>query len=118
MHTADTLLNRIPDRGKRQRPRDDGDRQLSHPAMSLRSYAKLDKNQGALTPGSTADTVDGLSTAKMPKISEAIRQEKGPGTPGRRLLQEQPQGGKRPRGRPRGSDKGGQARVCSLLEAS
>jgi retron-type reverse transcriptase len=115
--TAETSLNIIQDRGKRQLPLEDGYRQLSNPALSLRSYAKLDKTQGAMPPGITEETVDGMSTAKIAKIIEAIRQEKWPWTPGRRLLQEQPKGGKRPRGRPLWSDKVGQAIVRSLLEA-
>ena len=39
--TAETILNILQDRGKRQLPRDDVYRQLYHPDMSLRSYARL-----------------------------------------------------------------------------
>jgi retron-type reverse transcriptase len=85
--------------------------------MSLRSYAKLSKNKGAMTPGIPEDTVDGLTMAKMAKIIEAIRQEKGPWTPVRRVLQDKPKGGKRPLGRPIWPDKVGQDLVRSLLEA-
>jgi retron-type reverse transcriptase len=53
----------------------------------------------------------------MAKIIEAIRQDQWPWTPVRRLLQEQPKGGKRPRGRPLWSDTVGQALVRSRLEA-
>ncbi len=38
-------------------PLDDVYRQLSNPAMSLRSYAKLYRNDGAMTPGITEETV-------------------------------------------------------------
>jgi group II intron reverse transcriptase/maturase len=85
--------------------------------MSLRSYAKWYKNQGAMTPGSTEETVDGMSMAKIAKIIEAIRQEKWPWTPGRRVLKDKPKGGKRPLGMPIWSDKVGQDIVRSLLEA-
>jgi hypothetical protein len=51
MRTAETILNIIQDRGKRKLPLDDVYRQLYNPAMYLRSYAKLYKNQGAMTPG-------------------------------------------------------------------
>ena len=50
MRTADTILNIIQDRGKRQLPLDDVYRQLYNPDMYLRAYAKLYKNDGALTP--------------------------------------------------------------------
>jgi hypothetical protein len=39
--TAETLLHMLQDRGTRQLPLDDVDRQLYNPAMSLRSYARL-----------------------------------------------------------------------------
>ena len=117
MRTADTILNIIQDRGKRQLPLDDVYRQLYNPDMSLRSYAKLYKNKGAMTPGITEETVDGMSMAKIAKIIEAIRQEKWHWTPVRRVLKDKPTGGKRPLGMPIWSDKVGQDIVRSLLEA-
>ena len=39
--TAETILNILQDRGKRQLPLDDVYRQLYNPDMSLRSYARL-----------------------------------------------------------------------------
>src|SRR6266487_2205752 len=86
MRTADTILNIIQDRGKRQLPLDDVYRQLYNPDMYLRSYAKLYKNQGAMTPGITEETVDGMSMAKIAKIIEAIRYERWQWTPVRRIL--------------------------------
>jgi len=65
MRTAETILNIIQDRGKRQLPLDDVYRQLYNPDMYLRSYAKLYKNKGAMTPGITEETVDGMSMAKI-----------------------------------------------------
>jgi len=117
MRTADTILNIIQDRGKRQLPLDDVYRQLSNPDMYLRSYAKLYKNKGAMTPGITEETVDGMSMAKIAKIIEAIRQEKWHWTPVRRVLKDKPKGGKRPLGMPIWSDKVVQDIVRSLLEA-
>src|SRR5215471_13428720 len=86
--------------------------------MSLRSYAKLDTNQGAMTPGITEETVAGMSREKSAKMIEAIRYERWQWTPVRRILQEKPKGGKRPLGMPTWSDKGVQDIICSLLEAS
>ena len=51
MRTADTILNIILDRGKRKLPLDDVYRQLYNPDFYLRSYAKMYKNAGAMTPG-------------------------------------------------------------------
>ena len=100
MRTAETILNIIQDRGKRKLPLDDVYRQLYNPAMYLRSYAKLYKNQGAMTPGITEETVDGMSREKIAKIIEAIRYERWQWTPVRRILKEKPKGGKLPLGMP------------------
>ena len=118
MRTADPILTILPDRGKRTLPLDDVYRPLSHPAMALRSYAKVYKNQGAMPPGSTAETVDGMSMAKIAEIIEASRQEKWHGTPVRRVLKAKPKGGKRPLGLLIWADNVGQALVRSLREAS
>jgi retron-type reverse transcriptase len=115
--TAETLLNMLHDRGKRKLPLDAVYRPLEHPAMDLRAYAKLYKNPGARPPGITEETVEGRATAKMPQIIEAIRPEKWPWTPRRRLLTEKLKGGKRPLGRPIWSDQVGQDLGRSLLEA-
>ncbi len=61
MRTAETILNIIQDRGKRKLPLDDVYRQLYNPDMYLRAYAKLYRNEGAMTPGITEETVDGMS---------------------------------------------------------
>jgi retron-type reverse transcriptase len=71
-----------------------------------------------MTPGITAETVDGLSMEKMATSIEAIRQEKWRWTPPRRVLTDTPNGGKRPLDRPIWSDKVGQAIRRSSLEAS
>src|SRR5438093_2596104 len=104
MRTADTILNIIQDRGKRKLPLDDVYRQLYNPALYLRSYAKLYKNDGAMTPGITAETVDGMSTDKIASIIEAIRYERWQWTPVRRTEIPKRTGGKRPLGMPRWSD--------------
>ena len=107
----------IQDRGKRQLPLDDVYRQLSHPDLSLRAYAKLYTHDGAMTPGITEETVDGGSREKVAKMIEAIRDERWPWTPVKRLLIDKPTGGKRPLGLPVWSEKVVQDIVRSMLEA-
>ncbi len=85
--------------------------------MYLRSYAKLYSNDGAMTPGITEETVDGMSMNKIATIIGAIRQEKWHWTPARRVLMEKPTGGKRPLDMPIWSDKVVQDIVRSILEA-
>ena len=117
MRTADTILNIIQDRGKRQLPLDDVYRQLYNPAMYLRAYAKLYKNDGALTPGTTGETVDGMSLDRIDRVIDAIRHERWKWPPVRRTYVEKPKGGKRPLGMPDWSPKVVQEIVRSILEA-
>src|SRR2546427_196736 len=105
MRTAETLLNIIQDRGKRKLPLDDVYRQLYNPDFSLRSYAKMYKNDGAMTPGTTEETVDGMSLNKIDQVIEIIRCERWKWPPVRRVLIDKPQGGKRPLGIPDWSPK-------------
>jgi len=117
MLTAESYLNIIQDRGKRKLPLDDVYRQLYNPDMSLRSYAKLYRNDGAMTPGTTEETVDGMSQDKIAKIIEAIRFERWPWIPVRRVEVPKRKGGKRPLGMPTWSDKMVQDVIRSILEA-
>jgi group II intron reverse transcriptase/maturase len=117
MRTAETILNIIQDRGKRRLPLDDVYRQLYNPAMYLRSYAKLYKNDGAMTPGATGETVDGMSLDKMDRVIEAIRCERWKWPPARRIYIDKPKGGKRPLGMPDWSPKVVQDIIRSILEA-
>src|SRR5256712_2171372 len=117
MLTAESYLNIIQDRGKRQLPLDDVYRQLYNPDMYLRSYAKLDSNDGAMTPGITEETVDEMSQEKIAKIIEAIRYERWQWTPVKRVLIDKPKGGKRPLGLPIWPDKVVQDIIRSILEA-
>src|SRR5262245_52348513 len=100
MRTADTILNIIQDRGKRQLPLDDVYRQLYNPDMYLRGYARIYKNDGAMTQGITSETVDGMSQEKIAKIIEAIRYERWQWTPARRVAISKRNGTMRPLGLP------------------
>jgi len=117
MRTADTILNIILDRGKRKLPLDDVYRQLYNPDFYLRSYAKMYKNAGAMTPGTTGETVDGMSLGKIDRVIEAIRYERWNWPPVRRVYIDKPKGGKRPLGIPDWSPKVVQDIVRSILEA-
>lgn len=117
MRTANTILNIIQDRGKRKLPLDDTYRQMFNPDMYLRSYTKLYKNDGAMTPGTTGETVDGMSLDKIDRVIEAIRYERWKWPPARRVYIDKPKGGKRPLGIPDWSPKVVQDIVRSILEA-
>ena len=76
MRTAATVLNIIQERGKRRLPLEDIYRQLYNPSLYLRAYAKLYPNKGAMTPGTTTETVDAMTMAKIYQIIDDLRHER------------------------------------------
>ena len=72
MRNAETILDIIRERGKQKLPLEDIYRQLYNRDLYLRAYGRLYRNQGAMTPGATNETVDGMSREKIAKIIEAI----------------------------------------------
>lgn len=117
MRNAETILNIIQDRGQRNLPLDDVYRQLYNPDMYLRAYARIYKNDGAMTHGVTGETVDGMSQDKIAQIIEAIRTERWKWTPVRRVEIPKSNGKTRPLGIPTWSDKLLQEVIRSILEA-
>jgi hypothetical protein len=65
MRTAETVLAVIRQRGERKLPLDDVYRQLFNPALYLHAYGKIYRKRGAMTRGTTSETVDGMSQAKI-----------------------------------------------------
>jgi group II intron reverse transcriptase/maturase len=119
MRTAEDILNIIRDRGKRGLPLEDVYRQLFKPSLYLRAYSRIYRNDGAMTRGTTPETVDGMSLAKINEIIEALRFERYRWTPVRRTHLPKPKspGKTRPLGIPTWSDKLLQEVMRSLLEA-
>jgi group II intron reverse transcriptase/maturase len=117
MRNAETVLNIIRDRGQRGLPLEDVYRQLYNPDLYLRAYAKLYPNHGALTPGMTPETVDGMTRAKIDIIIAAVRGERYRWTPVRRTYIPKPNGKRRPLSMPTWSDKLLQEVLRTLLEA-
>jgi group II intron reverse transcriptase/maturase len=118
MRTATTVLNIIQERGKRKLPIEDIYRQLYNPELYLRAYAKLYPNKGAMTQGSTSETVDAMALTKINKIIEDLRHERYRWTPVRRIYIPKKQKGKyRPLGLPSWSDKLLQEVIRQILDA-
>ena len=117
MRTAATVLNIIQERGKRKLPLEDIYRQLYNPDLYLRAYAKLYPNKGAMTPGSTTETVDAMTMAKIHGIIDDLRCERYRWTPVRRVYIPKKNKGKlRPLGLPCWSDKLLQEVIREILE--
>jgi group II intron reverse transcriptase/maturase len=119
MRTAEDILNVIRERGSRGLHLEDVYRQLFKPDLYLRAYGRIYRNDGAMTRGVTAETVDGMSLEKIEKIIEALRSERYRWTPVRRTeIPKAKQPGKtRPLGIPTWSDKLLQEVMRSILEA-
>jgi hypothetical protein len=100
MRNAETILNIIRQRGQRGLPVTDAYRLLYQRDLYLRAYGKLYRNHGAMTPGSTGETVDGMSLEKIDTIINALRDERYRWTPVRRTYVPKKNGKRRPLGLP------------------
>ncbi len=117
MRNAETVLSVIRDRGYRGLPVDDVYRQLFNPNLYLLAYSRISKNDGAMTPGITSETADGMSIKKIENLIESIRYERFRWTPVRRINIPKKNGKTRPLGIPPWKDKLVQEVVRLILEA-
>lgn len=117
MRNAETTLAIIEDRGKRGLLLEDVYRQLYNPDLYLRAYGRLYRNDGAMTEGTTTETVDGMSQRKIEEIIGLLRFEQFRWTPVRRVQIPKGNGKTRPLGIPTWSDKLLQEVMRSVLEA-
>jgi retron-type reverse transcriptase len=85
MRDADTILAIIRERGGRGLPLEGVYRQLYNPALYLRAYGRIYCNDGAMTHGVTAETVDGMSLEKIQGIIATLKAERYRWTPVRRM---------------------------------
>jgi hypothetical protein len=75
MASAETVMAVYSDRGKRGLPLEGVYRQLYSRDLYLRAYGRIHRNDGAMTPGVTAETVDAMSLEKIDGIIGALRRE-------------------------------------------
>jgi group II intron reverse transcriptase/maturase len=117
MQNAETVLGALRDRSRRGLPCDELYRQLFNPQLYLLAYGRIYANKGAMTPGASGETADGMSLAKIGRIIEAMRSERYRFRPVRRVHIPKKNGKLRPLGLPSWADKlvGEVARL--LLEA-
>ena len=86
MRNAETILTIIRERGKKGQHLEDVYRQLYNPDLYLRAYGRIYRNAGAMTRGTTDETVDGMSQRKIEGIIELLRNERYRWTPVRRVV--------------------------------
>ena len=92
-------------------------RNLSDVDLFLGAYNKLYRNDGAMTPGTTTETVDGMSLQRIERIIDLLRAERYHFNPARRTYVPKSDGRKRPISMPSWSDKLVQEAVRAVLEA-
>jgi retron-type reverse transcriptase len=117
MQDAATVLDVIGKRGARGLPVERLYRQLFNPQLFLMAYGKLYASKGAMTPGVTGETVDGMSLVKIGAIIGALRAERYRWRPVKRVYIPKKNGKQRPLGLPTWSDKLVAEVVRLLLEA-
>jgi group II intron reverse transcriptase/maturase len=106
MRSADRILDVLRDRGRRGLPLERLYRLLFNRDLYLLAYGRIYRNDGALTPGSTPETVDGMTVAKIDALIAKLRVERYRWTPVRRVSIEKKGSTKtRPLGLPTWSDK-------------
>ncbi|WHX15598.1 reverse transcriptase domain-containing protein [Streptomyces malaysiensis subsp. malaysiensis] len=117
MQSAETVLDVIRERGRKGLPLERLYRQLFNRELFLLAYGRIYSNAGAMTPGVTGETVDGMSLAKIDTIIGALRSETYRWSPARRVYVPKKDGRRRPIGMPPWSDKIVAEVVRLLLEA-
>src|SRR5262249_32786719 len=105
MRDAETVLGLLRDRGSRGLPLERVYRLLFNRQLYLLAYGKIARNHGALTPGATPETADGMPLAKIDALIDALRHERYRWTPVRRTYIPKANGKRRPLGIPSWSDK-------------
>ena len=117
MQNAETVLGVLRERGRKGLPLDELYRQLFNPQLYLLAYGRIYANKGAMTPGATGETADGMSLGKIGRIIDALRHERYRFQPVKRVYIPKKNGKKRPLGLPSWSDKLVGEVVRILLEA-
>jgi len=117
MQNAETILAIYKERGKEGKLLEGVYRQLFNPELYYRAYGRLYSNEGAMTRGTTEETVDGMSTDKIQGIIDLLRNERYRWTPVRRVMIPKANGKTRPLGIPCWSDKLLQEVMRSLMDA-
>src|SRR5689334_25444811 len=100
MQRAKALLDAHQRLGAKGLPLERVYRHLFDPEFFLRAYGKIYRNAGAMTKGTTEETVDGMNLQKIHNIIALLKQERYAWTSVRRTLIPKANGKTRPLGIP------------------
>ncbi len=85
MQTTEVVLNVLRERGRKGLPCTQLYRQLFNRDLYLTAYGNIYSNKGAMTPGGSEETADGMSGEKIDQIVGAMRHERYRFSPARRV---------------------------------
>jgi retron-type reverse transcriptase len=111
------VLSVLRERGRKGLPCTQLYRQMFNRDLYLLAYGNIYSNQGAMTPGASEETADGMSEEKIEQIIGLMRQERYRFAPARRTYIPKKNGKLRSLGMPTWSDKLVGEVVRLLLEA-
>ena len=117
MQEAAVVLGVLRERGRKGLPLTQLHRQMCNRDLYLTAYGNIYSNKGAMTPGATEETADGMSEDKIDQIIGLMRHERYRFSPARRVYIPKRNGKLRPLGLPTWSDKLVGEVVRLLLEA-
>ena len=117
MQEAAVVLGVLRERGRKGLPCTQLYRQMFNRELYLLAYGNIYSNQGAMTPGASEETADGMSEDKIEQVTGLMRREKYRFSPARRVYIPKKNGKLRPLGLPSWSDKLVGEVVRLLLEA-
>ena len=117
MQESAVVLGVLRERGRKGLPLTQLYRQMFNKDLYLLAYGNIYSNQGAMTPGASAETADGMSEEKIDQITETMRHERYRFAPARRTYIPKKNGKLRPLGLPPWPDKLVGEVVRLLLEA-
>lgn len=117
MQSAEVVLEVLRERGGKSLPCDELYRQMFNRNLYLAAYGNIYSNKGAMTPGVSGGTADGMSEAEIDQIIGLMRAERYRFSPARRVYIPKRNGKLRPLGMPEWRDKLAGEVVRMLLEA-
>ena len=82
---AAVVLSVLRERGRQGLPCGQLYRQMFNKDLYLLAYGNIYSNKGAMTPGASAETADGMSEDKIHEITELMRYERYRFAPARRI---------------------------------
>src|SRR4249919_736456 len=76
MQTAEVVLSVLRERGRKGLPCTQLYRQMFNRDLYLLAHGNIYSNAGAMTPGASEETADGMSEEKIEQITGLMRREK------------------------------------------